>query len=796
MRILGRLTLLGLFAATGVGLAVYVAAATRPAPAPRATGQSVERPTADRLPSAESHDRRAAPGPAQDGPPSSPPQDATHARESFADAQEDVAQPGNDDSNTTPSAAQSPWETPGAVAQASPQADAPPSEPAAEHAAVSDSAGSSIAMPEGAVLAEPHPARAFRLASAERSPGLLGSFRFWKAMATPLLSQLGRAPGPPPAEIAPSPPSDERKPTDDAPVEPPTAASGTAPRPPVETSDTLGYPIPGEGDGELSMQVPDNDIREVLDALSIQGNLNILATDSVQGNVSASLTGVDVEGALDAILKSTGYVAKRDGDFIYVGKPEDFDGLEKALDTVGTRVYRPNYVTAAELEALIEPLVTTGTGVVAVSSPAEAGIGADATNAGGNSFAGGEVVVVRDYEAVLAEIDQVVAEIDVRPMQVAIEAMILSVNLDDKNDFGVSFELLRDQDHIRVGWGEPLEALSKMEFKTGGLKFGFLDSSLGVFLDALESIGDTNVVATPRLMVLNKHRAEILIGEELGYVSTTMTETSTSQSVEFLEVGAQLRLRPFISSDGLIRMEVHPELSTGTVDTSNPNFTLPNKETTQVTTNIMVRDGCTVIIGGLMREELETTGNQVPFLGNLPLVGAAFRSRNETLQRREIIVLITPYIVYEPETCEEGEHAACEFQRRQDVYREKMTFLGKRHVARKYFRMAQNAWAAGDRQTALRFAELSIHFDPLNRAAIDLRSDIWLGRPVGDHTLGKAPAAQPPTAALDGAVIDPWLLGELQREPIPRPEPLEPSHPLDPGRPGRHVDVERPRRFP
>jgi len=384
---------------------------------------------------------------------------------------------------------------------------------------------------------------------------------------------------------------------------------------------------------------------------------------------------------------------------------------------------------------------------------------------------------------------------------VAIEAMILSVNLDDQNDFGVSFELLRDQDHIRIGWGEPLEALSKMEFKTGGLKFGFLDSSLGVFLDALESVGDTNVIATPRLMALNKHRAEILIGEELGYVSTAMRQTSTSQSVEFLEVGAQLRLRPFISSDGLIRMEVHPELSTGTVDTSNPNFTLPNKETTQVTTNIMVRNGCTVIIGGLMREELETTGNQVPFLGNLPLVGAAFRSRNETLQRREIIVLITPHIVYEPETCEEGEHATCEFQRRQDVYREKMTFLGKRHVARKYFRMAQNAWAAGDRQTALRFAELSIHFDPLNRAAIDLRSDIWLGRRTptegwpGDHTLRDFSSAQSPTAALDGAVIDPWLLGELQREPIPRPEPVEPSHPLDPGRPGRHVDVERPRRF-
>jgi type IV pilus assembly protein PilQ len=566
----------------------------------------------------------------------------------------------------------------------------------------------------------------------------------------------------------------------DAPV-PPLRAKGGTPH----------HAITGEGDYELSIQVPDNDIREVLDALSVQGDLNILATESVQGKVSASLSGVDVESALDAILKSTGYVAKRDGDFIYVGKPEDFDDLEKALDTIGTRVYRPNYVTAAELQALIQPLVSTGSGVVAVSSAADVGIGADATNAGGDAFAGGEVVVVRDYEAVLAEIDQVVAEVDVRPMQVAIEAMILSVSLDDENDFGVSFELLRDKDHVRLGWGGPLDQLSSLAFDTGGLKFGFLDSSLGVFLDALESIGDTNVIATPRLMVLNKQRAEILIGEELGYVSTTMTETSTTQSVEFLEVGAQLRLRPFISSDGLIRMEVHPELSTGSVEVEQ-NFTLPNKETTQVTTNIMVRDGCTVIIGGLMREDLQTTGKQVPFFGNLPLVGAAFRSRDETLQRREILVLITPHIVYEPETCQEGARAACEFHRRQDVYREKRSFLGKRHVGRKYFRMAQNAWAAGDRDTALRFAELSIHFDPMNRAAIDLRSDIWLARPAGDHTLTASLPGRSPTAPLDGTVIDPWVLEELQREKVPLPQPL---HPLDPGQPGRHKDIERPRSF-
>ena len=79
----------------------------------------------------------------------------------------------------------------------------------------------------------------------------------------------------------------------------------------------------------------------------------------------------------------------------------------------------------------------------------------------------------------------------------------------------------------------------------------------------METVGDTHVIATPRVVCLDKQRAEILIGSQLGYISSTVTETSTAQNVNFLEVGTQLRIRPFISSDGLVRMEVHPELSTG-----------------------------------------------------------------------------------------------------------------------------------------------------------------------------------------------------------------------------------------
>jgi len=547
----------------------------------------------------------------------------------------------------------------------------------------------------------------------------------------------------------------------------------------------------GSGDGRLTIQIQNQDIHDVLDFLSEQGNLNILAGKSVQGKVTASMTGVDIDSALSAILKSTGYVTRREGKFIFVGTPEEFDTLEQSLDRIATRVYRPNYVPASELQTLIQPILTPKFGTISVSTPAKSGIPNEETSAEGNAFAGGEVVLVRDYEAVLAQVDQLVSEIDVRPPQVAIEAMILSVKLNDENRFGVNFQLLRDKHNIKFGLGKPAENLAKVTFDSGGLKFGFLDSNLGVFLDALETVGDTNVIATPRLMVLNKHRAEILIGEQKGYISTTVTETSSTQTVEFLDVGAQLRLRPFISSDGLIRMEVHPELSSGDVKVEQ-SLTLPSKEVTQVTTNIMVRDGCTVVIGGLMKDQLTDSIDEIPVLGALPLVGPIFRNKKETIERREVMVLITPHIVYEPDTCREGEQIACEFHRRQSVFGDKLSLLGRRSIARRYFRLAQSAHAVGDRDRALRFAEMAVHFDPQNRAAIDLRSDIWLGKPVGDHTLDASCPGEPCESPLDGQAIAGWVLDDIEQIPAAQPTPL---HPLDPGRPGNRLDLTRPRRL-
>ncbi len=606
------------------------------------------------------------------------------------------------------------------------------------------------------------------------------------------IKTLGGAPQIPPELQLPAP--REEVPT---PVGPP--------RPPLHQRPVITRSPNGEGDDNLTINMQDEDLREVLELLSEQGNLNILASDSVQGRVSAVLKNVSVYGALDAILKSTGYVMHRQGQFIYVGTPKDFAQLQVSLDKLGTRVYRPNYVTAKELQLLLTPLLTQGTGRISVTTPAAVGIAIDTNSAGGDSYAHGEGVLVQDYEAVLAQVDEVVREIDRRPLQVHIDAMIIAVTLNDNTKIGVDFQWLRNEQNVRFGSGTPRVnplngagrvdpatggTVGEYQFTNGGLQFAFLDQSLGMFLTMLETVGDINVLSTPRLLCLNKQRAEILIGSQIPYTTSTVTQTFTTQTVQFLDIGTQLRLRPYISSDGSIRMEVHPEISS-----AGPLFNgVPSKNLTQVTTDVMCYDGCTIIIGGLMQEDLSTTISQVPYLGSLPYVGPLFRTKTDNTVRREILVLLTPRIVYEPEYPESSAEQKEEFERRQLVAEDSQSLISRVVSARRFIRRSQEAREKGDFVKARRFANLAVRFDPNSRAAIQQRDElnamlpsmqsaINLGYPQSQagavRVVPEAPVGAH-GAVVEGDELSPMVLDDLEGAPV-APTPV---HPIRPGVPG------------
>ena len=178
-------------------------------------------------------------------------------------------------------------------------------------------------------------------------------------------------------------------------------------------------------------------------------------------------------------------------------------------------------------------------------------------------------------------------------------------------------------------------------FLAGNIYFKdiFINRTTAGFIKALEQVGEVNVLASPRVFVLNKQRAEIQLGQRLGYFTATQNLTSTAQTVQFLNTGTLLRLRPFVSNDRMIRLEVHPEKSTGTVDNN-----VPKSNTSEVATNVMVPDGATVVIGGLIENSDSSFQQGTIGLSRLPVAGSLFRAKTQSSTKRELIVLLTPRI--------------------------------------------------------------------------------------------------------------------------------------------------------
>jgi type IV pilus assembly protein PilQ len=417
--------------------------------------------------------------------------------------------------------------------------------------------------------------------------------------------------------------------------------------------------------GTVEIHVNDASLVEVLRMLSLQSQKNIIASKDVTGSVTANLYGVTIHEALDAILRANGYVYREEGNFIYVQTVAEVQAQDQANRVRSTEVFRLHYTPAATVVNMLKP-VLSAEAEVAFTDPAKIGLASGVGDTGGNNVALEDVVVITDYDDKLEEVRKLLKEIDRRPQQILVEATILRATLSEDNALGVDFQILGGVDfNSLTGIGGFSGAASGAVLSNpqgggvadagytavgtgftgnvpdGGLRVGIVQNNIAVFLDALESVTDTVVLANPKVLALNKHKGEVIVGREDGYLTSTVTESSTVQTVEFLQTGTRLIFRPYIGDGGFIRLEVHPEDSSGGLTNAN----LPFKVTTEITTNVMVKDGHTVVIGGLFREDSNSTRGQVPFLGNIPMAGALFRSQRDRTTREEIIILITPHIV-------------------------------------------------------------------------------------------------------------------------------------------------------
>lgn len=493
--------------------------------------------------------------------------------------------------------------------------------------------------------------------------------------------------------------------------------------------------VVGEG---MELHVQDLEIASALQLLSLQAQRNIVVSKEVKGTVSANLYNVTFHEAMEALLRANGFAYREKGGFIYVYTAEGLAALEESERIPLTRVYKLSYLSATDASILITPALS-GIGQVAISPPAQVGIPSGAGDTGGDSDSGKNTLVIYDYQENLAQIERILVEVDVRPQQVLLEATILQATLDEDNALGIDFNVLagidfRDMSSISNGGNNLLTgtvsgdnlASELAAFGTdfaanvpgGGLSIGVITNNAAIFVRALEEITDTTVLANPKVLALNKQRGEVHIGRRDGYITTTVTETTATQTVEFLDTGTQLLFRPFIGNDGFIRLEIHPEDSNGGLTADN----LPFEVTTTVTSNIMVKDGHTVVIGGLFRERTTTTRSQIPLLGDIPVAGALFRNSRDTTVREEVIILITPHIIKDYEI--ENEIADSELERIRDItvgMRDGLQPFGRERLAQTYYKRAFRFSEEGNIEKAIWNAKMAVEMLPMFLDAINLR---------------------------------------------------------------------------
>jgi len=393
----------------------------------------------------------------------------------------------------------------------------------------------------------------------------------------------------------------------------------------------------------------DMPIRDALQMLAQMYHKNIVPSARVDGMVTVTnLYDVTFEEALQAILGTHKYEIK--GNFVKVYTNEEFMADKTRFEYATIPLY---YINAEEAKKLAEPLLSEF-GQLGVTSPAQRDT---VPGKGGDSLAIHDRLVVSDYPENLRRIREMLAEVDVEPLQVLLEVTVMEATLTEETKFGIDWKnipgtsvSLGDDGFLQSGFAPQVTG------GASGISIGVTFDNISALITALETVSDVTIMANPKILALNKQAGKLSIGREDGYQSlTNVSEGGTStQEVEFLESGTVLEFRPFIGKDGLIRMEIRPEQSNGEIKNYGDAY-LPNKSKTEVVTNVMVRDGQTIVLGGLFKESTNLSHSQVPILGDIPVIGELFRGVSDSSSRVELIILITPHIIQRPEQAQGAE---------------------------------------------------------------------------------------------------------------------------------------------
>ncbi|MCG8432102.1 MAG: hypothetical protein MJA29_13150 [Candidatus Omnitrophica bacterium] len=446
---------------------------------------------------------------------------------------------------------------------------------------------------------------------------------------------------------------------------------------------------------KISLDIKNLDVVDVLKMLAQRAQLNIVIGKQARGQVSLFIREVDIWDAFEIILLANDLAYDRRGDLIYVMTQEEYAKVygvpykdKKEIETVRLRYTRAKelVISLNQLRSEIGKVVVdeTSNSLILMDVPERIGkmkkviaetdialqtriFDLNYADAAGLSqkisemvlLSGGSIktdertskIAVTDTAENLDEIERIILAFDEKPRQVLINAQIIELKPSDKYEAGIDWDYWIDK-YWRIS--APFAGVSgttKLSIGTVGRNIIDEKGQYKAVIDALQTLGDTKILSSPRIMVVSGEEARMLVGTKEAYLTSSTTQVgesaSTTETVNFVDVGIKLYVVPEISRQGLITLKIRPEVSSSELvnfGTADEPKQIPIVTTSEAETTVVVKDGTTIIIGGLRQDTKSETVRKVPILGDIPLLGNLAKNVSKEVKATDLIILITPYL--------------------------------------------------------------------------------------------------------------------------------------------------------
>jgi len=395
---------------------------------------------------------------------------------------------------------------------------------------------------------------------------------------------------------------------------------------------------------KVTLEFADAEVRKIFQLLSEVSNKNFVLGDDVTGSISIKLVNVPWDQALDIILDTKGLDKREDGNIIIIkGKGKFKSQVEEDLE-----IKKQQYKSIELKSETFNVNYADIGGIVSQFNALKSERGAISPDARTNK------VIVKDIPQVIEDMRKLLVQLDIPEKQVMIEARIVEATSTFTRSLGVNWGIhyrdgsasLLGINNIDTGFGgltsaPPISGTSASAGGNMGISFGTLTSNvqLDMRLSAAASIGLIKIVSSPKVATLNNKTAKITQGQQIPYTSATSDKSET----KFIEAALALEVTPHINANGTIGMKIDAKNdSPGQATGSN---TAPPINKKQATTEMLLRDGETTVIGGIFVDSDNESDDGVPYLMDIPLLGKLFKSNTKTKTKSELLIFITPRIL-------------------------------------------------------------------------------------------------------------------------------------------------------